>query len=149
MLLCETTHFGTLEYSEAAIIKFSDGLPGFEGERHFVVLDRPGHHPLVFLQSIGTPALCFPALPAQVVDPQYELRLTEKDVQSLDLPASRCTQEQALCLALIAVHENNPTANLLAPVVINLTTRVAAQCIDPEMRYSHRTPLHAGQRTTP
>jgi flagellar assembly factor FliW len=47
----------------------------------------------------------------------------------------------AVVLVLIAMHEQNPTANLLAPVVINLSTRAAAQCIDPAMRYSHRHAL--------
>ena len=141
MLRCETTHFGTLEYSAPSTVAFDEGIPGFEADKRFVVVQRPDHHPLVFLQSIDTPGLCFPALPAQVVDPQYQLRLNETDLRSLGVSGVDDAPAQTLCLALIAVHENNPTANLLAPVVINLSTRAAAQCIDPDMRYSHRTPL--------
>ena len=50
-------------------------------------------------------------------------------------------------LALIAIHEEDPTANLLAPIVINLQSRAAAQCIDPEMRYSHRHALASAVET--
>jgi flagellar assembly factor FliW len=141
MQRCQTTHFGSLEYAAASTVVFNEGMPGFEAERCFVVVQRPDHHPLVFLQSIQTPSLCFPALPAQVVNPQFQLRLDETDLASLELTTAHSIAGQTLCLALIAIHENDPTANLLAPVVINLTTRAAAQCIDPDMRYSHRTPL--------
>jgi flagellar assembly factor FliW len=141
MLRCETIHFGTLEYSAALAVEFEDGLPGFESERRFVLVQRADHHPLVFLQSVDTSGLCFPALPAQVVDPQYQLRLSDADSAALGLTGTATIAEQTLCLALIAIHANDPTANLLAPVVINLLTRTAAQCIDPDMRYSHRTPL--------
>jgi flagellar assembly factor FliW len=45
-------------------------------------------------------------------------------------------------LAILSVSENRPpTANLLAPVVINLRTRVAIQAIRLDTAYSHEQPL--------
>ena len=69
MLSCDTTHFGCLEYDSAATIDFGEGLPGFEYERRFVVVQQPVNHPLVFLQSLQSAGLCFPALPVRVVEP--------------------------------------------------------------------------------
>lgn len=135
---CNTIHFGRLEYSSASAIEFTEGLPGFEFERRFVVVQKPDHHPLVFLQSVQTQSLCFPALPVRAIDSGYELRVGGTDQEALGFESAPKIGEDALVLALIALHEEDPTANLLAPVVINLRTRVAAQCIDPEMRYSHR-----------
>lgn len=134
----DTVQFGALEYMSASALEFSDGLPGFESEHRFVIVERPMHHPLVFLQSVKTPTLCFPALPVLVVDPAYRPRLSDTDLKRLGfLQQPRIGQEAAI-LVLIAVHEQDPTANLLAPIVINLRSRAAAQCIDPEVRYSHR-----------
>lgn len=138
MSCCHTIHFGRLEYNSASAITFNDGLPGFEAERQFIVIQRPDHHPLVFLQSLRTPNLCFPALPVRAVDSGYELRVSETDREALGFDGAPSIGENALALALIALHQDDPTANLLAPIVINLSTQLAAQCIDPDMRYSHR-----------
>jgi flagellar assembly factor FliW len=49
---------------------------------------------------------------------------------------------EVLCLAIISVAEGRlPTANLLAPVVVNLRTRVGLQAIQEESTYSHQHPL--------
>ena len=137
MPTCDSTHFDQLEYNPADTIDFAEGLPGFESERHFVVVQQPVHHPLVFLQSLLSATLCFPALPACAIDPSYRPHLSPADLEQLGF-VSQPDPNQAVVLALIAVHEENPTVNLLAPIVINLLTRAAAQCIDPGQRYSHR-----------
>jgi flagellar assembly factor FliW len=136
-----TAHFGALEYTPASTLKFGEGLPGFESEHSFLLVERPAHHPLVFLQSVTSPELCFPALPIQVIERGYQPQLGDSDVELLGFPKQPCIGEDAVILVLIAMHEQDPTANLLAPIVINLRTRAAAQCIDPDMRYSHRYPL--------
>lgn len=138
---CETTHFGRLEYAPPSTLDFLEGLPGFESERQFVVVQQPQSHPLVFLQSLETPGLCFPALPVRVVDPAYEPRISDADRELLGFDGQPSIADDALILALISVHEEEPTANLLAPIVVNIGTRVAAQCVDPDMRYAHRQPL--------
>ena len=137
----QTPHFGFLEYTAESTLEFSEGLPGFESEHRFVLVERPAHHPLVFLQSVQTTDLCFPALPVRVVEAFYQPQLGSSDLELLGLARQPEIGEDAVVLALIAVHEQDPTANLLAPVVINLKTRIAAQCVDPSMRYSHRHPL--------
>ena len=138
---CDTTHFGRLEYDSAAIIDFAEGLPGFESERRFVVVQQPGQHPLVFLQSLQSAGLCFPALPVRVVEPGYSPQISAADLELIGFVSQPALGEDAVVLGLIAMHQEDPTANLLAPVVINLKTRAAAQCVDPDMRYSHRHPL--------
>lgn len=136
-----TAHFGALEYTPASTLEFSEGLPGFESERSFLLVERPDHHPLVFLQSVQTAALCFPALPVLVVESEYQPLLSDSDLELLGFTQQPRIGDDAVVLVLIAMHEQDPTANLLAPIVINLRTRAAAQCIDPDMRYSHRRQL--------
>jgi flagellar assembly factor FliW len=47
-----------------------------------------------------------------------------------------------LCLALISVDEAQPaTANLRAPLVINLATNLAVQAIQDESKHSARFPI--------
>lgn len=147
MPLIETTHFGPLACGPEAAIEFPAGLPGFEDERRFVPLDMPEHAPLVFLQSMTTPGLCFLTLPVLSIAPQYRLEVAPEDLTRLGLD-SRCQPaigQDVLCLAVVTVAEDAITANLRAPLVIAVHDRRAVQSIQPEGRYSHRQPLEAGE----
>jgi flagellar assembly factor FliW len=136
---CATKYFGTIAYDEASVLQFPAGLPGFENERRFVSLEQPEHQPLVFLQSLTTPGLCFIALPAKAIEPSFALEAEEAD---LDVLGAGSAQAPALLnLALITILETGITANLFAPVVINTANLRAVQAIASSRRYSHVHPL--------
>jgi len=138
MHIAITERFGALEYEDAAALQFPKGLPGFDERRHFVLVEQAGLAPLVFLQSLETPELCFLALPVQVVDANYDASVAPDDLETLAIDPS----DQPLCLTLLAAAENGRlTANLLAPVVINPRTRIAVQAVRSDMRYSHQHAL--------
>jgi flagellar assembly factor FliW len=140
-----TTHFGPLDCNPEALIHFPDGLPGFEEERRFVPLEIPEHAPLVFLQSLATPSLCFLTVPVAAVAPDYRLQMAPEELTRIGLDPRRAPAvgRDVLCLAIVTVGEDAVTANLRAPLVIALEGRRAAQSIQPEGRYSHRQPLEA------
>jgi flagellar assembly factor FliW len=49
---------------------------------------------------------------------------------------------EVLCLAIVSAQTDGTlTANLLAPVVINLNTRVGVQAVRQDARYSHQHKL--------
>ncbi len=137
----QTKHFGELAADPESAIAFPRGLPGFEGERRFLALELPHCHPLLFLQSMATPELCFLALPARAVEPDYRLELAPGDLAALGLRRAPAGGAGLLCLALLTVTEGGITANLRAPVVVEPAGRRAVQSIQPEGRYSHRRPL--------
>lgn len=140
----ETRHFGTIEFERDAICEFPAGLPGFEDEHEFLALELPHTRPIVFLQSLRRADLCFITLPVQTIEPGYRLLMSAEDLRLLGLPEERQPElgREVLCLAIVAVGEGQPpTANLLAPVVINLANRRAVQAIQSDSGYSHRHPL--------
>ena len=143
MPLCATKFFGDLEVPEDAVLTLPNGILGFEHQTNFVVIQRPGEYPLVYLQSASEPQLCFLALPVLTVDAGYVLVLNPEDASKLGLPAKPAIGADVLCLVLITVHEQNPTANLLAPIVVNLKTRTGRQCINEAAGYSHQESLGA------
>jgi len=145
---CVTRYFAVMEYSEDAVIRLPNGLPGFEQEREFVLIDQPSHRPMVFFQSLRTPHLCFLALPVLSVDRAYRLAVTPDDLAVLQLDLSRQPKigDEVMCLCFIASGEDRKmSANLLSPIVINIATRVAVQAIQTGCHYSHRHPLTAGE----
>jgi flagellar assembly factor FliW len=145
---CRTRYFETLDYTEDSVIRLPNGLPGFEQEREFILIDRPLNRPLVFIQSLRTASLCFVALPILSIDAGYRLSISGEDLEVLGLDPSRQPHigNDVACLAIVAIGENRLlTANLLSPVVINLRTCVAVQAIQASCNYSHRHPLLAAE----
>jgi flagellar assembly factor FliW len=135
-----TEQFGELQYEEDATLVFPRGLPGFESSRRFVLLDNPDLAPMVHLQSLETGDLCFLALPVHTIDPDYQTVLSEEDREALWLAN---TEHLTLDLALLsASQEGSLSANLLAPVVIDLATRRAVQAVRFDSRYSHQHSLN-------
>jgi len=143
---CPTRYFALMEYSDDSVICLPRGLPGFEDEHEFILIDQPAYRPLAFFQSLRTPHLCFLALPALSVDRSYRLAVPAEDLALLGLDTSRQPNigEEVMCLSFIAAGENRTlSANLLSPIVIHLKTRVAVQAIQTGCHYSHRHPLLA------
>ena len=147
MLSIETKYFGTLSCREEAVFEFPDGLPAFEEEKRFVLIEMPENAPLVFLQSLAQPGLCFLAFPILVVDRDYRLAVSAEDLAALELEPGRPPKlgSDVLVLALISLHDGfSATANLMAPIVVNLKTRRGLQAIRQDSLYSHQHPLEPG-----
>src|SRR5271168_4414677 len=117
MATTQTRQFGLLEYDPNAVLEFPAGLPGFENQTRFVLMEKPAHAPILFLQSLQSPDLCFPAAPIALIDPAYELAIIDEDLRRLKLVETRqpVANSDVVCLALLCAAENGPlTANLLA-----------------------------------
>jgi flagellar assembly factor FliW len=141
-----TRRFGAMDFEESSILDFPLGLPGFESARRFALIERPEAKPLVFLQSLDFPELCFVAVPVLALDPAYQLEMTADDLRELGFPEDSQPRlaDQVTCLAILSSPENGrPTANLLAPLVIDPSSRRAVQAVRIDSRYSHQQPLPA------
>ncbi|MGI4791423.1 MAG: flagellar assembly protein FliW [Janthinobacterium lividum] len=130
----ETTRFGALNVESHKTLTFPEGLPGFESCRLFTVLP---HHtaeggkgsPFVWLQSLERGDLAFLAIEPHQVFPDYAPRVPRAELESLSL-----TEEAVLprLYSLLTVPHGDPagiTANLMAPILINSSARVAKQVV--------------------
>jgi len=148
-----TESFGEIEFAESAVFRFPLGLPAFEDEREFVFVERPGTAPLLFMQSVTSHTLCFILLPILAVDPEYQLVLEEDQVAILGLSSTRPRiGEDVLCAAIVRAArrpDEVPTANLLAPLVVNFRNGLGVQVIQPGTRYSHCHPLLKTEELAP
>ena len=121
-------------------LTFVRPLPGFGDLRRFVLVDlEPPGDPaaggaeavLFELRSLEDPAVRFLVAAPAAFFPDYEFELDETECSALGLSS----ESDALVLVLLTVgHDSEDeaaptTANLLAPVVVNVTTRAAAQVI--------------------
>jgi flagellar assembly factor FliW len=145
----DTKYFGTLTYEDLSVFNFPAGLPAFEQEKNFVVIETAEYAPLVFLQSLRQASLCFLALPVLAVDPSYHLAVSAEDRVSLGLDPGRDPKpgDGVLALALVSMRDGfPPTANLMAPIVVNVQNRRALQAIRVDRVYSHQHPISAADQ---
>ena len=145
MPFLNTKNLGAITWEPASEIFFPCGLPGFEDRQRFVAVHFGHTDPLIFLQSVEDPALCFITVPVRAVEPDYRLSAAEEDLALVGLPTDRPPRigEDVHCLAVLSVRETGTTANLLAPVIVNLKNLKAVQAVAQEGGYSHRHPLQA------
>jgi flagellar assembly factor FliW len=149
----ETKYFGTLLFGEESVFDFPQGLPAFEEEKGFVLIEPAEGAPLVFLQSMLRPGLCFAAFPVLAVDPAYQLGIAPEDLEELGLDVRRqpAHGSEVRVLALLSLDGGfRATANLMAPLVLDVKTRRGLQAIRRDSRYSHQHPITApaGERTS-
>jgi flagellar assembly factor FliW len=143
MSSCETKNFGVVSYESGSVLEFPSGLPGFEERRLFLALQFADSKPLIFVQSLEDPGLCFITLPVLAVDPKYRLEVSREDRELAGFPLTSALRigQEVLCLTVLSVQPSGPTANLLAPLVVNISNLKAVQAIAPESNYSHQHAL--------
>lgn len=122
---------GEIESDPRSELTFPAGIPGFENDRRILPVEIPSQRPLVYLQSVIHPHICFAALPVFVIDPGFRLCLSEEEHSLLQLPegCDPVVGTDVLCLALLMSSGDAVRVNLNAPVVINLHNSRGIQAI--------------------
>lgn len=137
-MIYETTRFGSIEVKDSEIINFPVGLYGFEKERDFLRLPfNPNiESPMEWLQSLQTPGLAFVITDPFLYVPGYSVKLTENEKKQIRFEPGNTIATRAI----VTVPENylEMTANLVAPLVINLDAGLARQFVLTSMEYDTR-----------
>lgn len=131
--LIHSPWLGDIESDPQCELLFPAGLPGFEEQRRMLPVEIPAQRPLLYLQSLDSAEICFVALPVYVIDPEFQLRISDEERSLLQLPEDRdpVIGADVLCVVLLMRSGRTVQANLNAAVVINLHNRRGVQCVDP------------------
>jgi flagellar assembly factor FliW len=119
---------------------FSNGLPGFPGERRFALVRWGAFEgPYSLMVDLDDPSVRFLVMPPYVFFPDYVVDLDDAIAAKVHLERA----EDCLLLVIVTLtgRPEEATANLLGPVVVNLQTREGTQAVLAESGYSTRTPL--------
>src|SRR5512136_1950738 len=137
-----TVNFGELEVPEDKVITFKEGLPGFPQIHRFAVIELEELKPFHYLQALDDPPISLFVINPFLVDPTYEFRLTDSDME--DVHSKNSAELAVYTVANIPDDPNNATINLMAPIVINDKDRCGKQVILHESKYSVKHPLLTG-----
>lgn len=128
MMTIQTSRFGELEVSEDTLLTFPSGLVGFPAIQQFVVLDVAEDSYYQWFQAIKEPDLALVIIDVHFLDPEFQAQVSDEGLAELDITQ----RDPILIMAVVTIPSGHPeqaTANLRAPLVVNLRTRKGKQLI--------------------
>ncbi|MDD6120875.1 MAG: flagellar assembly protein FliW [Selenomonadaceae bacterium] len=146
MRKADTLRFGPIEVEDEKVIHFPEGIPAFEQEHEFVIIPYDEESPYVFLQSLKTPDLAFLMTMPFIFFPDYEFELDDENQQKLGLER----QEDMLLYVLLTIPQGrvqDMTANLVAPLVINVANQQGRQLVLEHSPYQTKHRLFPADKT--
>ena len=135
-----SSRFGDLVVPTDSIIELPGGLIGFSHAKRFVMIEHKP--PFSWLQSLEDPALAFVVVDGFEFGKQDDLKPPYGD-KDCDFK-----EEDEFAILVIVTVRPDPkltTANLKAPLFVNLKNRKGVQIIIDDARYSTRFPLWSGE----
>ncbi len=134
-MLVKTRYFGEIEIDDEKIIRFEDGLIGFEDLKSFTLVynNENEESSIRWLQSIEDPRMALPVISPSYIMSEYN-PIIEDDVL---IPLGELTPETTFVLLTLTVPSDitKMTTNLKAPIIINTETRKGCQIIAENPEY--------------
>ena len=112
---------------EIPVIDMVEPMPGFPGVRRFALVRLDDEGVLCALRSVEEPSLRFLVVPPQLFFPDYAPVVDDATVAALGIDSA----DDVVVLAVVNAGDSpaDATVNLLAPVLVNTTTRQGAQVV--------------------
>ena len=142
-----TRRFGPIEVADDSIVAVPKGIPGFPDLHQVVLLGAgtvPGHpepdtdHAMFWMQSVDDGDLAFLCIVPWTPFPDYDLEIDEAELGIADA-------EDVRILNLVTVRREDGaahlTANLRAPLVVDVAARRMHQVILQDARWSVHAPF--------
>lgn len=121
-----TKHFGLLEVNNELIIKFPNGIPGFEDVREFFVIEQEDKDiPFKWLQSVDCPDLAFVIVDPREVREDYILDIDDEQVKELHIE----NPDNVVFYSIVVIYDEQLSINLKAPILINTENSTGKQVI--------------------
>lgn len=126
-MMVETSRFGSISVEEEDILSFPEGMLGFSKIHEYVLIERADDSLFLWLQALKKPTVAFPLLEPQIFEVNYKVELEDEDRKLLELKS--LSHAKVFSIVTIPSDPTKMTANLKAPIVINLKNRKAKQVI--------------------
>jgi flagellar assembly factor FliW len=133
-VIVKTGRFGQLTIDEQDVITIPAGVLGFPEYTKFCLVDAADDTLILWLQSLDNPEIAFAVLEPKVFRTDYSVRLSAAELRELKL--ENVNQSAVFSILTIPADVTLMTANIKAPIVINLRERIAKQVVLQENEYS-------------
>lgn len=121
----KTLQFGELAVEPQHIFRFPGGILGFENLREFVLISEEESAPFKWLISMDEPEIGFPLLSPWYIDITYN-------------PGRSFDPEKQVVFVVVTLEDEKGlmTANMKAPLMLNVEEQSGEQIILPKDKYS-------------
>ncbi len=114
---------------------------GFSKINQYVLVERVDDSLFLWLQAIKKASVAFPLLEPQIFEKSYRVELADEDRKVLNL--TDLQNAKVFSIITIPSDPTKMTANLKAPIVVNLKSRLAKQVILHNAEYPIRKSIFA------
>lgn len=127
--------------SEEALFTLPSGFVGYPDWQRFALIPAPEGYPFTVLQSIDDAEVSFLVTDPRLLWPDYLAAVADDVLQRIE--ASGPDDLRLLC-TLNVQEDGSITANLLGPIALSVTSRLACQLVLYDTEYSTQHELPSG-----
>ena len=120
-------------------ILFEKGIPGFENYRYFNVNIVEGNKKIYNIVSKEDSNIGFISISPFDIKKDYEIDLDDEFIKELDIKDEK--DVLVICLITLGRSLKDSTANLKAPIIINIKNNRGKQLILQDDKYKIKEPL--------
>ena len=135
----QTSRFGQVQFQEDDVLNFPEGILGFGELKRFVLVDDPTDEIFAWLQACDEATIAFPVLEPELFTESYKVNLSRTDMESIKIK----NDDKFRLFSIVTIPDDptKMTANLKAPVVVNVAQRLARQCVLQDNNLAIREPI--------
>ncbi len=132
----QSSRFGEMQVPASSLIDVPAGIIGFPHATRYVMLEHK--YPVSWLHAVDDPNLAFVVIDGFEIGQQFEFKppLNDKECDF--------KEDDEFAILIVVTVRPDPrltTANLKAPIFVNMRNRCGVQVIFDDPRYSTRFPL--------
>lgn len=135
----KTKYHGVRHYDEKDVIIFKNGIPGLENLKRYIIFPAEENKLFYILQSVEDLSIGLVLVSPFNIMKDYEFKLDGDKVKELGINDSK----DVLVLNTVTLSSKieNITANLKAPLIININKKIGEQIILDNSDYPIKYPL--------
>jgi flagellar assembly factor FliW len=147
-MIVNTLSFGELTIDPQDIYEFTNGIPGFEENQHYIIVQPDPEMQFCYIQSIEESSLALLVCNPFLFYADYDFQLSEANQQELNIE----NESEVAVWSVVTVDRINSEAslNLLAPIVVNIRGKRGKQIIlhDSNYEIKHKLSLPDSGKST-
>ena len=140
LMTFKSRRFGEIDAPEEKVIRFNGGIPGLECMKRCILIIVEETLPFYWLQSLEDGDVALPVIHSSIIDEGYSLSVDDSVFDELQIE-----REEDLLVVNVAVIPQDlskMTANMAAPLLINIEKNIGRQVILDNSDYQMRQPIY-------
>ncbi|MBK9294370.1 MAG: flagellar assembly protein FliW [Oligoflexia bacterium] len=135
----QTSRFGVVNIQENDVLTLTDPILGFPDLKKFVILEDPDDLVFAWFQSCENKFIAFAILEPELFAADYKVKLGKNDKEALQVAEPDVVR--VFNIVTIPDDVTQMTANLKAPLVVNVAKRLVKQVVTQENDHPIRHPI--------